>query len=232
MPAQNGITLVVVDDHPLFRQGVLEVFSREDDFQVIGQASNGEDALRILRILRPNLALVDVNLPGMNGHQVVRTALAERIPTYFILFSGYDLDDQAVHAFRSGARAYCSKDLKPEAILEVCRNVAHGAYVVGQIVYSTEGIQEWLAEAQAVDLRPAEDPSETMHPLSSREMEILAQLARGLNNREIAARVEVSEQTVKNHISMILRKLGVEDRTQAVVKALRLGWVRNGDPET
>src|SRR5262245_55219276 len=103
------ITVIVVDDHPLFRQGVVETLSLERDIEVIGEASNGEEALAIMRALRPDIAILDINLPGINGQQVARQMVTEKIPTQAVLLTGYDDIEQAIHSMRAGASAYCSK---------------------------------------------------------------------------------------------------------------------------
>jgi DNA-binding NarL/FixJ family response regulator len=220
------ITVVVVDDHPLFRQGVVETLSMERDIEVIGEASNGEEALAILRALRPDIAILDINLPGINGQQVTRQLISEKISTQAILLTGYDDIEQAIHSMRAGANAYCSKDVQPKHLMTVIREVANGKYVIGYDVFDLEGLETWLREKLGQTNRSYSDPGEPFHPLSGREMEVLACVTQGMSNKEIAGMLGISHQTVKNHVTAILRKLGVEDRTQAAVYALRHGWVR------
>ena len=222
----GAITIVVVDDHPLFRQGVVDALSLEDDFRVVGQAENGEEALQLIRLVQPQVALVDVNLPGMNGQQVTRLVKAEKLPTRVVLFTAYDDAEQKIHAMLAGASAYCSKDVRPEHLVQMVRFVNSGKYVVGEDVFDPEGLEDWLNAQIDRAARPYSDPGEPFHPLSSREMEVLSCVTKGMSNKEIALRLGISHQTVKNHVTSILRKLGVEDRTQAAVYALRRGWVR------
>jgi DNA-binding NarL/FixJ family response regulator len=220
------ITIVVVDDHPLFRQGVVDSFSLEADLQVVGQSADGEDALRLIRELRPAVAVVDVNLPGINGQQVVRQVVIEKLPTRVMLLTAYDDPEQRIHAMRGGAAAYCSKDVQPEDLVQAIRQVAEGRfYLANQFLEETE-LDRWLTTQTENALRPYGDPGEPYYPLSSREMEVLSYITRGLSNKEIAGLLKISHQTVKNHVTSILRKLGVEDRTQAAIYALRRGWVR------
>jgi len=220
------ITIVVVDDHPLFRQGVVDAFSLAPDLLVLGQASDGEAAISAIRQLQPTVAVVDVNLPGINGQQVMRQIVAEKIPTRVILLTGYDDPEQRTHAMRGGAAAYCAKDVQPEQLVQIIRLVSGGDYVVGEQTFDQERLDRWLAAQTEGALRSYGDPGEPYYPLSSREMEVLVYVTKGLSNKEIATSLGISHQTVKNHVTAILRKLGVEDRTQAAIYALRRGWVR------
>lgn len=220
------ITLVVVDDHPFFRQGVVDSLSLEIDFQVIGQAGDGEEGARLIRELKPRVAVVDVNLPRMNGLQVVRQVTGEKVGTRVILLTAYDDIEQKIHSIRAGACAYCTKDIQPEALSEVIRLVNSGKYVVGDVVFNSAQFKHWTDEQIRNALRPSSDPDTAYRPLSAREMEVLEHVTRGLSNKEIAALLGISHQTVKNHITAILRKLSVKDRTQAALYALQRGWVR------
>jgi DNA-binding NarL/FixJ family response regulator len=220
------IRIVVVDDHPLFLQGVVDSFSLESDFEIVGQADTGEQALEIIREVKPDVAVLDVNLPGINGQQVTRQIVAEGLPTKVILLTAYDDTEQVIHAMRAGAYAYCAKDVQPEKLSEIVKTVHEGNYFVYREVFDKEGVEHWLGEKTKTAVRPYSDPGEPFHPLSGREMEVLECVTLGMSNKEIAGVLGISHQTVKNHVTAILRKLGVEDRTQAAVYALRRGWVR------
>ncbi|MBN2555330.1 MAG: response regulator transcription factor [Anaerolineales bacterium] len=224
------ITIIVVDDHPLFREGVRNVLDAEEDFVVVQESISGDQALQYVRELQPRVALVDVNLPNMNGIQVTRQILSERLDTAVVLLTAYDDVEQVLHAFRAGASAYCSKDIEAGKLMDIIRHVARGFYVVGDQVYDRDGLEEWLSLGVETVRRPHLDGDiEAFTPLSPREMEILQYVTRGMSNKEIAARLGISHQTVKNHMTAILHKLDVEDRTQAAVYALRHGWVRLQD---
>jgi len=226
----DKIGVIIVDDHPLFREGVRNVINAEPDLQVIGESTSGEEALPVLKELRPDVALVDVNLPGINGIQVTRQIETERLQTAVVLLTAYDDIEQVLHGFRAGASAYCSKDIQAGKLMDVIRQVARGFYVVGDQVFDKNGIAEWLEKGVESVRRPHLDGEvEAFSPLSPREMEILQYVTRGLSNKEIAGRLGISHQTVKNHMTAILHKLDVEDRTQAAVYALRHGWVRLQD---
>jgi DNA-binding NarL/FixJ family response regulator len=219
------ITLLVVDDHPLFRQGVVDALSLEPDMSVIGQTANGDEALSLIRSLRPNVAVLDVNLPGMNGQQITHQVTQDKLPTRILLLTGYDDVEQALHAALAGAAAYCSKDLQPQILPRIIREVAEGKYVIGEQVFNHHELEQWVADQMEGARRSYSEPGSPFHPLSDREMEVLACVVRGLSNKEIAGLLGISHQTVKNHVTAILRKFGVEDRTQAVVYALKRGWV-------
>jgi len=225
----DTITLVIVDDHPLFREGVINTISIEPGLNVLADTDNGDDALVLVRQHRPDVVIMDVNLPGMNGQQVTREIVTEKIPTRVVLLTAYDDVEQTIHSMRSGAAAYCAKHVKPESLVGIVRQVAIGKFVIGTEVFDRVGLERWLELKTEGAVRPYSDPGEPFHPLSKREMEVLSYLTKGMSNKEIANLLGISHQTVKNHVTSILRKLGVEDRTQAAVFALRRGWVRLHD---
>lgn len=223
----DKISILIVDDHPLFRQGLRNVLVGEPDLEVVGEGGNGQEALDLIRKLRPAVTLLDINLPEMNGLQVVRQIQTERVSTSIVMLTAYHDLEQELHAFRAGSHAYCPKDVTPRHLVQVVRWVAQGHYVVNDRVYDQEGLQAWLEEGVEKAGRPyINDTREAFSPLSPREMEILQCVTRGMSNKEIAYSLGISHQTVKNHMTAILQKLDVEDRTQAAVYALKHGWVR------
>ncbi|HTP02399.1 MAG TPA: response regulator transcription factor [Anaerolineales bacterium] len=222
----DKITLVVVDDHPLFRQGVTDAVSLEPDMKVLGQASGGAQGLEMIRSLTPAVVLLDVNLPGMNGQQITHQVTQDKTPTRIVLMTGYDDIEQALHAAMAGAAAYCSKDVEPKGLLRIIRDVAEGKFVFGGKVMNDRELQGWIEEQIEGARRSYSEPGSPFHPLSEREMEVLECVVQGMSNKEIAGLLGISHQTVKNHVTSILRKFGVEDRTQAVVYALKHGWVQ------
>jgi DNA-binding NarL/FixJ family response regulator len=223
------ITLLIADDHPLFRQGVVDALSLEKDFRIIAQVSNGEDAIAQIRALKPMVAVIDVNMPGMNGQQVTHRVTADHLPTRVVLLTGYDDVEQAIHAVLAGAAGYCAKEIQPEALSRTIRAVAEGKYAIAGNIFSRRELDAWIDEQMEGARRSYSEPGSPFHPLSDREMEVLSCVVRGMSNKEIAALLGISHQTVKNHVTSILRKLGVEDRTQAVVYALKRGWVKLQD---
>lgn len=223
----DEITVVVIDDHPLFRQGVIDSLSLEPDLNIVGQAENGLAGLEIIRRYKPQVAVVDVNMPDMNGQMLTLRVGSEKLPTRVVLLTAYDDQGQRIYGLRAGAYAYSSKDIQPEALARMVRVVASGWYMIDDQVLDYREMNSWLIAqtpgASEALARLSEVPYQL---LSEREMEVLKAIASGLSNKEIALTLGISHQTVKNHVTSILHKLGVDDRTQAVLYALRYGWVR------
>ncbi len=227
----DEIRVVVVDDHPLFRQGIIDAISLEDDIVVVGQADNGNDSLLLINELKPHVAIIDVNLPGINGMLLTKKIASNNLPTRVILITAYDDEEQVIHAMSYGASAYQSKEIKPDDLVKTIREVSGGKFVVEGNMFNKVELELWL-QKRILDInRSYGDSDEPFRPLSNREMEVLSYITKGMSNKEIATLLEISHQTVKNHVTSILRKLGVDDRTQAAVYALRRGWFRLYDQE-
>ncbi len=225
------ITLLVVDDHPIFRQGVVETLSMEPDMHVVAQATDGVEALELVKNLKPTVAILDVSIPGMNGQQITHHVTQERMPTRVLLMTGYDDVEQAIHAAIAGAAGFCSKDLEPQSLPRIIRDIVDGKYVFDKKVFTKRELEIWIDEQMEGSRRSYSEPGSPFHPLSEREMEVLDCVVHGKSNKEIASLLGISHQTVKNHVTAILRKFGVEDRTQAVVFALKRGWVKLRDSD-
>lgn len=223
---EKAISIIIIDDHPLFRQGVVDALSIESDMLIVAEASDGDEGLRMIRGIRPMVAIVDVNLPKLNGQQLTRQVVAEKISTRILLLTAYDDIDQKVHAMRSGAAGYCTKDVIPENLIKIVRTIAYGGFAIGDQIHDQNGVEMWLDIQTGGFERPYSDPGEPYQPLSPREMEVLRLITDGLSNKEVALSLGISHQTVKNHVTAILRKLRVDDRTQAALYALKRGWVR------
>lgn len=221
------VSILIVDDHPLFREGLHKALELEDDLLVVGEAADGEQALRAVEHYRPAVLLLDINLPTINGLQVARQVKIEHPHTAVVFLTAYHDSQQVLHAMRAGGSAYCPKDIMPDELIEVIRDVARGYHIVGTLRMTAAEVQSWInANVEALSRPYVVDPDEHYIPLSAREMEILESVTNGMSNKEIASQLNISQQTVKNHMTSILKKLNVQDRTQAAVTALRHGWVR------
>ncbi len=220
------IDVMIVDDHPVFRQGLKNVLAAQEDLRIVDEAADGETAIRKAEEQRPDVVIMDINLPELNGLQATRK-LKERCPEInVIMLTAYDDEEQIYHAIRSGASAYHAKDVRPERLIGVIRQVTQGYYVVDDTLLDEEGIGDWLLkEFKRFGGEVFAEQDEFLSPLTPREMEILELVVQGMSNRSIAYRLGISHQTVKNHMTAILRKLGVAGRTEAAVRALRRGWV-------
>ena len=224
------ITVMLVDDHPVFRQGLRRVLESEDDLDVIAEVDHGLEALRLATQLVPDVILLDINLPGMNGLQVARSLKDVLVGINIIMLTAYHDDQQVFHAIQAGASAYFPKDVSPRRLIEAIRLVHQGSYVVEDRILEKPQVGEWLlAQFEQVEGAETDSLGSLLVPLSPREMEILQHIAQGKSNKEIAFELGISRQTVKNHMTSILHKLAVNDRTQAAIYALRRGWIRLQD---
>jgi DNA-binding NarL/FixJ family response regulator len=221
------IKVMIVDDHPVFRQGLRNVLASHEDLDIIGEAADGEEAVERAQALLPDVVVMDINLPSMNGLQATRELKAHCPEINVIMLTAYDDEEQVYHAVRAGASSFHAKDVSPERLVDVIRHVSQGCYVLGGRVLDEGGIGDWLLEEfrRFGGGSGLDEELSFLAPLSPREMEILGLVIQGMSNKEIAYHLGISHQTVKNHMTAILGKLGVADRTQAAVYALRHGWV-------
>lgn len=229
----STVRVMIVDDHPLLRSGIRRVLEAESDLIVVAEASDGKECLGLALETDPDIILMDINLPIMNGLQATREIKALRPDIGVVVFTAYHDETQALHAIQAGASAYFPKDVTATELVNAIREVSQGNYVVDDAVLSKPEVVKWLlGQFQQIAPIQAEEAADEMFlPLSPREMEILQLIARGMSNKEIARELQISRQTVKNHMTSILRKLAVNDRTQAAVYALRRGWIRLQDTE-
>lgn len=226
----NSLRVAIVDDHPMFRDGLSMAFRYADHIEVVAYYDTGEQALDQVQTLKPDVILLDINLPGMNGLQVARQLKQMHNQAAIVILTAHHDTEQILHAMRSGAAAYCSKDIRPTELINIINDVAAGYHVVGDQRLDSSAFDAWLQARIERSTGPYTiDAEGHFIPLSPREMEILEYVTHGLINKEIAKKLGISQQTVKNHMTSILKKLNVKDRTQAAVTALRRGWVRLGD---
>ncbi len=224
------IPVMIVDDHPLFRAGLRRALEMEDDLSIVCEAADGQQALEKAREFKPRVILMDVNLPQINGLQATRELTAEFDSIAIIVLTAYHDDEQMLHAIKAGASAYFPKAVDAQELVRAIHEVAQSKYVVNDAVLAKPQVASWLlSQFEQMPVSGGPDAEFTFQPLSSREMEILKCITCGHSNKEIARLLGISRQTVKNHMTSILRKLAVNDRTQAAVYALRRGWIRLED---
>lgn len=208
------IRVVLVDDQALFRAGIRMLIASQPDLDVVGEAGNGQEAIEVVRSVRPDVVLMDIRMPVMDGLTATAEILTQPDPPRIVMLTTFDLDEAAARAIRQGASGFLLKDADPEFLLAAIRTVHSGSSVIA--ASATRELFEHFAEA------PKPVPPQ-FAALTDREQEIFALAARGLSNSEIAAREYLSEATVKTHISRILTKLTLRDRVQLVVFAFEHG---------
>jgi DNA-binding NarL/FixJ family response regulator len=221
-----SIRLLIVDDQELVRTGFRLFLETQDDFEVVGEAGDGEEAIRLVGRLRPDVVLMDIRMPRMDGVEATARLTAAEIerPPRVLVLTTFDIDEYVFGALRAGAAGFLLKDAPRERLIEAIR-VVHG----GEALLSPS-ITRRLIEHFAARADPLEPPAELLDELTPREREVLVLVARGLSNGEIARRLVVTEATVKSHVGSVLLKLGLRDRVQAVVFAYEHGIVVAGDP--
>jgi len=224
------IRVMIVDDHPVFRQGLRDVVTIDPTIEVVAEVGDGRVAIQQAYIQQPDVILLDINLPTLNGLQVANKIKAGLPDVKIITITGYDDAYQILHALRAGASGYCPKDIPPDALIRGIYDVHEGSYVIGEKTMTYDELLVWLQDTFGMDDPLNEASAGSQSSLSAREMEILEEVTRGNSNKQIALRLGISHQTVKNHMTAILKKLNVDDRTQAAVYALSKGWVRLENP--
>jgi DNA-binding NarL/FixJ family response regulator len=226
-------TIMIVDDHPLFRQGLRRLIEDGSRFTVVAEASTGFEAIRLADIHEPHIILSDIQLPGVTGLKIARILKKQHPATHIIIVSMHVDDDRLFDAVRAGASAFFSKDIEAQELLDAIARVANGEQLINQTVLQRPQLA-WkvLTEFRSLADRGVDGeipkPAQSAIPLSVREIEVLDCVAQGLSNKEIADALYITEQTVKNHMTAVLRKLEVTDRVQAVLFAVKHGWVEIG----
>lgn len=215
------IRLLIVDDHAVVRRGVRALLETENDLAIIGEAEDGEAALKQIRALKPDVILLDMVMPKLDGIEVIRQAVAEGLRPRILVLTSFAADDKVFPAIKAGALGYLLKDSGPEELLRAIRQVYRGESSLSPAI-ARKLMQELM--------RPSELPP-TTDPLTEREAEVLQYVARGMSNQEIAEALVVSEATVRTHVSNILGKLHLASRTQAALYALREGLASLQDIE-
>jgi DNA-binding NarL/FixJ family response regulator len=216
--------VLIADDHALMRAAFRMILAAEPDLEVVGEAADGREAVAEAARLRPDVVLMDVRMPEMDGIQATRRLLDGNDHTKVLMLTTFDLDEYVYEALRAGASGFLVKDVPPEQLVAGIRSVASGESLLAPLV-TRRLIQEFVR-------RPPDairSPPQELASLTAREVEVLRMMAHGRSNAEIATEVFVSETTVKTHVAHVLAKLGVRDRVQAVVFAYESGLVLPGD---
>ncbi|TKI58573.1 response regulator transcription factor [Brevibacillus antibioticus] len=230
---QQELRIVIVDDHQLFREGVKRILEMEEDFKVVGEGADGGEATVLAEEHKPDVLLMDINMPNINGVSAAENVISVSPSTRVIMLSIHDDEGYVYRTLRAGASGYLLKEMGTSDLVDAVRVVASGgAYihpkVTGKLIEEFRRLSEQEGTAErsfSVDESQSIDPK-VIESLTRREREVLQLMAEGKSNRAIGEFLFISEKTVKNHVSSILQKLNVQDRTQAVVISIKNGWVK------
>lgn len=218
--------IVIIDDHQLFREGVKRILDFESTFDVIAEGDDGVDALRLYEEYSPDVILMDINMPQMNGIEATEQLIAKYPETKVIMLSIHDDESYVSHALKSGALGYMLKEMDADEIVGAIKIVAKGgSYLHPKVTRNLVAEYRRLSERENKGNFHQTEIRRPFHLLTKRECEVLQLLTDGQSNRAIGESLYISEKTVKNHVSSILQKMNVNDRTQAVVTAIKNGWV-------
>ncbi|MEU4567853.1 response regulator transcription factor [Micromonospora sp. NPDC023956] len=215
------VRVLLADDQPLLRTGFRMVLGAEDDLDIVAEAGDGVEAVDLARRLLPDVVLMDIRMPRMDGVAATRAIVEARLPVRVLILTTFDLDEYVVGALRAGAGGFLAKDVPAEDLVTAIRTVAAGEAVVAPRI-----LKRLLDRFADLLPDPSSAPPKELGSLTDREREVLVQVARGLSNAEIARALSVSETTIKTHVGHVLTKLGLRDRVQAVVLAYESGLVR------
>ena len=217
-----SIRAIVVDDHALLRSGLMGILGSQDDIDVVGEGADGRDAIRLVRSLRPDVVLMDVRMPQMDGIEATR--LLAETSTRILMLTTFDQDRYVYAALKAGASGFLLKDTAPESLIAAVRSAVRGDTLLAP------QITRRLVEQYVERPEPGRVSEAMLSPLTPREREVLTEVARGRSNSEIADRLFLSEATVKTHLARLMNKLSLRDRAQAVVLAYESGLVSPGGP--
>lgn len=224
------IDIILIDDHKLFREGVKRILDFEASFNVVAEGDDGENASDLVEQHNPDVVLMDINMPHTNGIEATSNLIKSHPNLKVIILSIHDDENYVTHALQTGARGYLLKEMDAESLIEAIKIVHDGgSYLHPRVTHNLVKEYRRLTTGELEDGDKQMDVVEyrkPLHLLTRRECEILQLLAEGNSNRSIAEILYISEKTVKNHVSNILQKMKVDDRTQAVVKAIKNGWVQ------
>jgi DNA-binding NarL/FixJ family response regulator len=225
VPGTATIRVLLADDQALLRMGFRMVLDGEDGIEVVGEAADGASAVQMVGALRPDVVLMDVRMPGMNGLEATERIVAEHPASRVLILTTFDVDEYAFEGLRAGASGFLLKDTRPADLVQAIRTVAAGDAVVSPRI-TRRMLELFGSHLPGADAPAPGGPDPLLERLTARELEVLTLVAEGLSNAEIAGRLFVSETTVKTHMGNLLGKLDLRDRVQAVVLAYETGLVR------
>jgi len=218
--------ILIVDDHQLFREGVKRILDFEDSFEVVAEGDDGSEVNELYRQCEPDVVLMDINMPRMNGIDATENLVKEFPDAKVIMLSIHDDESYVSHALKTGALGYMLKEMDADAIVQAIKVVEMGgSYLHPKVTHNLVTEFRRLSEREHKGSFQQNDIRRPFHLLTKRECEVLQLLTDGQSNRTIGETLFISEKTVKNHVSSILQKMAVNDRTQAVVTAIKNGWV-------
>ncbi|CAN5792884.1 response regulator transcription factor [soil metagenome] len=220
------LKIVLVDDHALFRVGMRQILEREPDFDVVAEAEDPRGAFDAAQQHVPDIVLLDLSLPPPGGIETTQRIKREVPSAGIIALAVSEDEDQLFDAIKAGAAAFILKDISPDDLVTIIRRVNAGEYLINDKVFARPAVASRVLKEFRELAVYGQETAPIFAPLSPREVEILDNIARGMTNKQVAYALSISEQTVKNHMRSILRKLSVNDRTQAVVYAMKQGWIR------
>jgi DNA-binding NarL/FixJ family response regulator len=223
---EESVRILIVDDHVLFRVGIAQILSREEDLEVVGEAEDARTAMDAALETSPNIILMDLSLPSPGGIETTARIKRELPSVSIIVLAVQEDEDALFDAIKAGAAAFILKDVSPDDLVNIIRRVSNGEYLINDKVFSQPAVASRVLKEFRELAIYGQEAAPIFAPLSPREVEILDNIAQGMTNKQVAYQLSISEQTVKNHMSSILRKLSVNDRTQAVVYAMRQGWIK------
>lgn len=225
--ATKNIKIALIDDHKLFREGVKRILSFEPIFEVVAEAGDGSEVMDLVEEHQPDIVLMDINMPDINGITATKELLEKHSDTKVIILSIHDDENYVTHALQTGAQGYLLKEMDTESLMEAIRVVYDGgSYLHPKVTHNlVEEYRRLVKDNEEGSANQRIEYRKPLHLLTKRECQVLQLLSEGQSNRKIAESLVISEKTVKNHVSNILQKMKVNDRTQAVVTAIKNGWV-------
>jgi len=223
---EKAIRIVLADASRLTTLGITQVLEKEADMEILAVVTDGEDAVAKTIELEPDVLIIEVDLPQLSGIKATQKVRRELPHVAVVILTALEEEQTLFDAIRAGAAAYLHKDCEPKELVESIRKVRSGQFIINEKIFAKPAVAtKVLAEFRELSVY-GPGSSHVFAPLSPREVQILDNIAQGMTNKEVAYTLAISEQTVKNHMSSILRKLSVNDRTQAVVYAMRQGWIK------